>query len=237
MPRPNNRPTVCPRRLRNAFWAKVNKHGPTMPHMSTPCWEWTGSRGHVGHGQAYIGPNENDPKDTGVRYAHRVSWSIAHGDPGPLDVLHICDNSPCVRPDHLHLGDQQVNMDDKVARSRQTRGADIHTSRFTEDVVLAIRAAGRTASQEDIGKTYGVSGESIGNILQGTTWSHVGGPRVVEKTRAGADNGNSKLTEDDVRAIRAIGRSEPVKSIAARYGLSAPAVSYILLRKTWKNVV
>lgn len=46
----------------------------------------------------------------------------------------------------------------------------------------------------------------------------------------------AKLTEDDVRAIRAAYPAVKQVVLAARYGVSQPVISAILLRKTWKHI-
>lgn len=88
-----------------AFMAKV-EHG-------DGCWLWKDvpiKRG--GYGQFYV--------DGRIRRAHRVMWEYMDG--GPLEphdhVLHHCDTPLCVRPDHLFLGDQAVNMADMKAKGR-----------------------------------------------------------------------------------------------------------------------
>jgi len=50
----------------------------------------------------------------------------------------------------------------------------------------------------------------------------------------GTANHNSKLTEDDVRAIRADPR--PQKTIATEYKVSASQVSRIVTRRNWVNL-
>lgn len=55
------------------------------------------------------------------------------------------------------------------------RGENHHSNKLDEDRVLAIRhlyALGRT-SQRELGLTYGVSQQCIGDILSGRTWSHI----------------------------------------------------------------
>ena len=44
----------------------------------------------------------------------------------------------------------------------------------------------------------------------------------------------TKLTEDDVRAIRA--SKESVRVLAARYGVSAPQISRIRSGENWRHV-
>lgn len=79
------------------------------------CWEWTGRCSVAGYGQ--IKDNYR------TRGAHRVSYEIHNGAvPEGLQVLHHCDNPPCVNPEHLFIGTHQDNMDDKVSKNRQQNG-------------------------------------------------------------------------------------------------------------------
>lgn len=50
----------------------------------------------------------------------------------------------------------------------------------------------------------------------------------------GVGHVNAKLTEDDVRAIRAASGSQ--RSIAARFGISQMNVSFIVRRETWTHI-
>lgn len=99
------------------FWSKVDKNGPILPHMDTPCWEWIGRRvqGKYGYFDVLVSTNTS----TQV-YAHRISWEISNSQPIPdkLYVLHKCDNPPCVNPDHLFLGTYKDNSDDMIRKGR-----------------------------------------------------------------------------------------------------------------------
>lgn len=86
------------------FWAKVRK--------GDDCWVWRGGRRFNGYGIIMRGNR--------FEAAHRVSWELAHGlIPSGLLVCHHCDNPPCVRPDHLFIGDHKANSADMVAKGRQ----------------------------------------------------------------------------------------------------------------------
>lgn len=53
----------------------------------------------------------------------------------------------------------------------------------------------------------------------------------------GEGNGNSKLTEKQVRAIRRIGRSRTTVDLAREYGVSNVLIGLIIRKKIWRRVV
>ena len=91
------------------FWSKVNRQ--------EGCWIWNGSLTKKGYGQFHS-------KMIKESRAHRVAWLIVHGSiPDDLHVCHTCDVRACVNPDHLFLGTNQDNVNDKVIKNRQYRKA------------------------------------------------------------------------------------------------------------------
>ena len=86
--------------------------------------------------------------------AHRVSWELHNGPiPEGMHVLHRCDVSLCVNPDHLYLGTHQDNMCDKKTRGRARngnhglRGCESHGGRLTTAQIrgmIVMRAEGAT---------------------------------------------------------------------------------------------
>lgn len=58
--------------------------------------------------------------------------------------------------------------------------------------------------------------------------------RRVAVLRVGTEHHMTKITEDDVRAIRASG--ERLAVLAARYGMSTGGIKQIRHRRTWKHV-
>jgi hypothetical protein len=92
------------RPLVERFWEKVRVAG------GDECWNWTAGPA-TRYGMIYDGAT--------MERAHRVSWALHYGAVPPgLSVLHHCDNQRCVRPDHLFLGTQTVNMLDAHAKGR-----------------------------------------------------------------------------------------------------------------------
>jgi hypothetical protein len=91
--------------LEDRFWSKVQR--------SDGCWLWTGASTWQGYGLIHHHGRR------GMVSVHRLSWTIANGGiPAGLQVLHRCDNPPCVNPDHLWLGTNADNIADKLAKGR-----------------------------------------------------------------------------------------------------------------------
>lgn len=146
----------------NRFWAKVWK--------SDGCWEWQGYRTPTGYGKfRYNGHS---------RRAHRVAWELTHGTiPEGRHVLHDCDNPSCVRPDHLHLGDQASNMGEMFARGRRVATAEKNNAwKLTAEKVREIRAcyAKGNVSARALAQIYKVHHSYISYLVRGKGWEYLG---------------------------------------------------------------
>lgn len=107
-------------------------------------------------------------------HVHRVVWTLIHGDPGDLDVLHTCDNRPCCEPIHLFLGTQTDNNKDCVAKGRRPRGGRCYNHKLTEAQVVEIKellAAGETHTR--VALRFRVTSQAISSIARNVTWKHV----------------------------------------------------------------
>jgi hypothetical protein len=93
------------------FWSKVRK--------SDQCWEWSGCLRN-GYGCFTIGRS--------TLLAHRVVWEMVYGRGAAQGsfICHTCDNPPCVRPDHLFLGNNSLNMIDSVQKKRHRNARKTH---------------------------------------------------------------------------------------------------------------
>lgn len=144
--------------LEDRFWKKVNK--------TEGCWLWTGGKNADGYGIVCVASTREA--------AHRVSWKLHNGPiPEGRHVLHHCDNPPCVRPDHLFLGDQVANVADMMAKGRglKSRGEQQANAKLTEQAVRDIRDS--SLSQRALARKYGVKHKAIGCIKRRETWTHV----------------------------------------------------------------
>jgi hypothetical protein len=111
-----------------------------IPEPNTGCYLWISCHNPYGYGWTMMGREDNALMGRGRRttavLAHRKAWMLFRGPiPGGMDVLHHCDNPPCVNPDHLYLGTQQENARDMVRRKRWSPPSQ----KLTHDDVLKIR--------------------------------------------------------------------------------------------------
>ena len=154
------------------FWGKVNKEISNTFYKGTRCWEWVAGKGRGEYGVFQI---------AGKQYkSHRVAWLIFFGDiQDKMQVLHHCDNPPCVNPSHLFVGTHLDNMSDKVKKGRQSKIGPIsrepssnHSYKLTDDQVVEIRRryarwgiGGENTYQ--LSAIFGVSPQEISNIVNG----------------------------------------------------------------------
>jgi hypothetical protein len=177
---------VCTGTENRRYWARVDQ-------AAGACWLWTGVNKAAGSYGRFL----TDMK-AWVR-AHRYAWTVATSAPVPegFDVLHTCDNPPCVRNDergwyevngvvrprwgHLWLGTHDDNMADKNAKGRVyhppvTRSPrdPIIIAKLSDDDVREVRrllAIGH--SHRAIAARFSVAHPAIGNIARGKAYKHV----------------------------------------------------------------
>jgi HNH endonuclease len=154
-------------KLEERFWKKVEK--------TDGCWLWKGARAHGGRMQY-----GNFPCCGKLFSAHRISWILANKEiPKNLHVLHKCDVPLCVRPDHLFLGTNLDNINDKISKGRHGFGETAGRAILTTKQVIEIRNAKLSKSGPDkltdqmLADKYGVSRRNIRSIRWRQTWRHI----------------------------------------------------------------
>jgi hypothetical protein len=159
---------------------------------SGDCHLWTARRDSDGYGRF-----RPDGANTSEVPAHRVAFVLGGGTiPDGMQVLHTCDNPPCVRYDHLFIGTNADNMADRNRKGRAragthkrarglrngrhthpertARGEDNGWARWTPSEVRAIRAAFAAGeSQGSIARRLGASQSGISAIVRRVTWAHI----------------------------------------------------------------
>lgn len=150
------------------------------------CFVWMGARTSAGYGLIVRRALSPAPL-----YVHRVVWTSFYGPiPEGKFVCHHCDNPPCVLLDHLFLGDDQANTDDKMKKGRHRHGhlyGDAHPMRKHPEWVKRGEQHGRVKltkmqveqirlrSSENaaaLGQEFGVTRHAINGIRSGKTWKN-----------------------------------------------------------------
>lgn len=147
------------RGLFGRFWEKVQFGRPDE------CWIWSGARNLKGYGS--FGRGFHD-----TILAHHLAFEFENGWNAPY-VMHTCDTPPCVNPRHLRAGSPAENSRDMVAKDRSPRGERAPGAKLTEADILTIREAAPKTLHRFLAARYGVSRQTIGDVVRGRRWRHV----------------------------------------------------------------
>src|SRR5215207_1281913 len=89
-----------------------------------PCWEWLGGTFQT------TGYGKTTAREGRSRLAHRHIYQLLVGDPGGLDLDHLCMNRICCNPDHL----EPVTHAENVRRHWQARKVEcVHGHAYTPE--------------------------------------------------------------------------------------------------------
>jgi hypothetical protein len=233
------------------------------------CWLWTASTNNWGYGEVGRTVQGAFKLHKAHRYAYEHTYgplpdgklACHHCDrPACVNPSHMFPGTHQMNSDDKYAKDRASHEghsygDDHWTHRKPgtspiigTKGEANPGAKLTDDAVREIRrryAAG-DVSQTALAKEYGVSQTVIFHLLKRNTWKHVedgpdmppAQPRQVTN-RKGELCGHAKLTEDDVRAIRAryAAGGISMSALGREYGISAPSVCLIVKRKTWAHVL
>jgi hypothetical protein len=120
----------------------------------TNCMEWKGQRSVKGYGIVNLGGKRMK--------AHRSVFALTVGlIPPGMCICHICDNPPCVNPEHLFLGTNADNVADCVAKGRHAKAKLLPSER--KRIVFLVKRGDRMA---DIARVFGVDRTTVREIAQ-----------------------------------------------------------------------
>lgn len=139
----------------------------------TGCWNYLGPRGGHRSNLKIDGLNLNAPQIAAMVY-------LNHQPDGTMRicVCHHCDNPRCFNPEHLFLGTQSDNCQDRSqkGRGRENRqdGEDNSRARINrvdvEDIIVAWKSG---ESQVSIAGRYEILQPQISRIVCGVEWQSV----------------------------------------------------------------
>lgn len=129
------------------------------------CLEWFGATHKFGYGEFRFRGQ--------FHRAHTAVW-IVHNGPVPQGktVNHHCDNPRCAEISHLYLGTHRENMRDVAVRNR------VGTRKLKPSDACSIKWALSTSNRSfsELGREYGVTYQTIMDINNEKTWTHIPWP-------------------------------------------------------------
>ena len=119
------------------------------------CWIWNAATKTTGYGVFRF----NGKTVT----ASRMSYLLYKGEiPDGLHVLHTCDNPLCVNPDHLFLGTNKDNVEDRKSKNRRVGRLKVVDEKQYASVQELLKT--KTLSYREISRQTGISRQTICRI-------------------------------------------------------------------------
>lgn len=140
---------------------------PDLIREEGECLIWLGWADKAGYGKVkYEGK---------LWLVHRLAWYTEKNKSiKGINILHHCDNPPCLKIEHLFEGSHSDNLKDcwdKGRREKSHEGETHPSAKLSANEVIAILSDNRTHTA--IAKEYGVSRPAISLIKERKNWRHV----------------------------------------------------------------
>lgn len=150
------------------FWSQVQK--------TDTCWLWQGGKLGRTYAKLWVTPERR-------MFVHRYSYELAYGPiPAGLHVCHRCDTPACVRPDHLFLGSDRDNAQDREQKGRggtQNGCGKLAGERHAEHVLTTAQVEEMRERRQAgellrvLAGDYGVSVQTVHRIVTRQAWTHL----------------------------------------------------------------
>lgn len=163
---------------------------------------------------------------------HRLSFELFRRSiPTGMFVCHKCDNRRCLNPSHLFLGSAKDNSQDAIKKGRATKPPR-STQKLNPGQVREIAERySNGAGSKSLAVEFGVTQRNILDICAGKTWQE------VKRTKTERRPVQSKLTDDQVREIRARRLAgEQGTKIAMEFCITPSYVSAICKGRTLNRI-
>lgn len=140
-------------------WARLEAK--TVRNEETGCLEWQGAKRANGYGVTSV--------DGCPAAAHRLAYAAkVQVIPRGMFVCHKCDNPSCINPDHLFLGDAEINSRDADKKGRTKLQGGPKLGKSEAQKIRCRLAAGATCAE--LVREYGVGPQTITNIKLNKTY-------------------------------------------------------------------
>lgn len=143
----------------------------------TKCWNWQGCK-RSGYGRLMIGSRTEGTRRSVS--AHRYAYEIfIAAIPKGLYICHRCDNPSCVNPEHLFIGTQQENVNDREAKGRnkipRLSGERHPKAKLSYEKVRLIRDlySGKRGEITKLSTLFNVSRRSIYFVVHNKAWTNI----------------------------------------------------------------
>lgn len=137
---------------------------------STGCWEWLGTKNPKGYGMISV--------DGYMHSVHRIMASLCLNfdiNDRTQHVLHTCDNPSCFNPEHLKIGTNNDNVQDRFDRHKWGAIAKLTPEQIEQIKIEVLR--GR--KQWEVALQFGVSSSTVSRIVNRKRWSRL--PSIVKE--------------------------------------------------------
>ena len=224
---------------------KVDKGNPDE------CWNWLGRKNQVGVGIFVIEKyNRTKHRKVETYQAHILMYKHFTGtNPDARYYDRMCENLLCCNPNHIVPRDLEARLlkNLKYVGDCWIKTTNLHNNGYSMmfyegDSDFSHRISYRhfkgkiPEGMQVLHSCHNRACINPDHLRLGTHRDNMRDMTNANRQAVGEDNGNSVLTENDVREIRQLGDSGNYahKEIARMFGVGRPTITDIIRKKTWR---